>query len=355
MSEKISVSQSGLALTEREQHLLKVLVERYISEGEPVGSRALSRESGLELSPATIRNVMSDLEEYGLVSSPHTSAGRVPTVQGYRLFVDTLLKVNPLRGEELSDLQRRLGGSWDSQQLVGVASNLLSEVTHMAGVVTVPRREAAALRHIEFLPLSDRRVLVIMVVNEQEVQNRIIAMPRDYSVAELQQMANFLNQRFMGRSVLGVREELVREMREAREHMNQLMLSVVEIADQVFDAPVERDEDYVLAGQTNLMGFTELSDMTRLRELFEAFNEKREILSLLDHCLHAKGVQIYIGEESGYHELDHCSVVGAPYTVDNEVVGVLGVIGPTRMDYKRVIPIVDVTAKLLGAALNLKG
>lgn len=340
-------------LGERAQHLLKVLVECYIREGQPVGSRTLARNAGLELSPATIRNVIADLEDLGFVRSPHTSAGRVPTVQGYRLFVDALLTVKPLHTNEVQQLRQSLDPDLNSQKLVESASALLSGITHMAGVVTMPRREHAAFRHIEFLPLSDNRVLAILVINEREVQNRIIHVNRRYGLDELQQISNYLNMEFKGKDLDTVREALLREMQEVREGMNRMMLAAIEMAEKVFEQQPEK-EDYVLAGQINLMGFAELSNVEKLRQLFDAFNQKREILHLLDQCVRAHGVQIFIGEESGYQVLDECSVVTAPYLVDGQVLGVLGVIGPTRMAYERVIPIVDMTAKLLGAALNPK-
>ncbi|WJW76455.1 heat-inducible transcriptional repressor HrcA [Thiohalobacter sp. IOR34] len=342
-------------ISERAQRLLRVLIEQYVREGEPVGSRTLARASGLDLSPATVRNVMADLEELGFVCSPHTSAGRVPTAQGYRLFVDSLLKVEPLTAPTVEQLRRQLDIDAEPGELVESVSNLLSSITRMAGVVTLPRQEHAALRRIDFLPLSQRRVLVILIMNEREVQNRIIQTERDYSPAELEAAAAFLNEQFAGKDLAAVRSSLIDEMQRARDGMNQIMNAAVSMAEQVFieDRNAE-GEEVVVAGQTNLMDFRELGDVEKLRQLFEAFNQKRELLHLLDQCLCADGVQIFIGEESGYQVLDECSVVTAPYKVEGEVLGVLGVIGPTRMAYERVIPIVDATARLLGAALNPK-
>lgn len=340
-------------LNERSLQLLKTLVERYISDGQPVGSRALSKDSDLNLSPATIRNVMADLEDLGLVQSPHTSAGRVPTVSGYRLFVDTLLTVKPLESKDLTRLHQGLSVSEDSNDMIGVASRLLSELTQMAGVVTLPKRELVCLRHIEFLSLSHTRVLVIFVTNEQEVHNKIIHTSKVFSPAELQQAANYLNSIYSGRSLDTVRKAVLKELQEDQERMNQGMLDAVKMAQLTFDQDNEKD-DYVLTGETNLMGFSELSDMDRLRNLFEAFSQKQGVIHLLDQCMKAEGVQIFIGEESGYRAFDHCSLVTSSYSVSDEVVGVLGVIGPTRMAYEKIIPFVDVTAKLLGAALNPK-
>ncbi|MFA6162007.1 MAG: heat-inducible transcriptional repressor HrcA [Methylobacter sp.] len=340
-------------LNERSLQLLKTLVERYISDGQPVGSRVLSKDSDLNLSPATIRNVMADLEDLGLVHSPHTSAGRVPTVSGYRLFVDSLLTVKPLESKELSRLHQGLSVNDGSSDVIGAASRLLSELTQMAGVVTLPRRELVCLRHIEFLPLSHTRVLVIFVTNEQEVHNKIIHTSKTFSAAELQQAANYLNSVYSGRSLDAVRKAVLKDLQEDQERMNQGMLDAVKMAQLAFD-PDNGKDDYVLTGETNLMGFSELSDMDRLKKLFEAFSQKQGVIHLLDQCMQAEGVQIFIGEESGYQAFDQCSLVTSSYSVSDEVVGVLGVIGPTRMAYEKIIPFVDVTAKLLGAALNPK-
>jgi heat-inducible transcriptional repressor len=341
------------SLNDRAQQLLKLLVEHYIRDGQPVGSRTLSRDVGMGLSAATIRNVMADLEELGFVTSPHTSAGRVPTDKGYRFFVDTLLKYQPLGDDQVAAIRSRLGElSNDPKALVAAASQMLSNVTHLAGVVTLPRQSHAALSQIEFVPLSDNRVLAILVVNGREVQNRILQLERYYSPDELRRASNYLNTEFGGKELSAVREHLVAQLKETREHLNETMLDAIRLAQQVVNVPAAGRMEYVIAGETNLMGFAELSNVEKLRRLFEAFTQQRDILHLLDHSLRADGVQIFIGQESGYRILDDCSVVTAPYSLDQEVVGVLGVIGPTRMAYERVIPIVDITAKLLGSALN---
>jgi heat-inducible transcriptional repressor len=353
-----SESRPSGPLSERAERLLTALVAAYIRDGQPVGSRTLSRESGLQLSSATVRNVMADLEEFGFVSSPHTSAGRIPTDKGYRFFVDTLLKIRPVVGVEqgvLHALEQRLGAAADAPlALVSSASHFLSSFTQLAGVVTVPRQAHAAVTQIEFLGLSDNRVLAILVVNGREVQNRILQLDRAFAAEELRRAANFLNEQFRGRELTDVRVQLLAQLQETRSHMNQLMLDAISMAQQMFALPDDAGvpADVVIAGETNLMGFAELSNVEKLKRLFDAFNEKRDILHLLDQCLRADRVQIFIGHESGYQILDDLSVVTAPYTVDNEVVGVLGVIGPTRMAYERVIPIVDLTARLLGSALN---
>ncbi len=338
-------------LNERAQHFLKVLIERYILDGEPVGSRTLARDAGLDLSPATVRNVMADLEEMGLVSAPHTSAGRIPTVEGYRLFVDSLLKIKPLNEQEIARLKSQLNPGHGSPKLLESASSLLSAVTHMAGIVMLPRHRQISFRQIEFLPLSGTRVLAILITNEEEVLNRIIITERTYSSAELEQAANYFNRTFSGCSLQKVREAILKDMREARADMDRIMARAMAMAEQVLE-PIDAKDDCVIAGQTNLMSFNELADMEHLKTLFDLFTEKHQILHLLDGCLEAEGVQIFIGEESGYQPFDNCSVITSPYKIDNEVVGVLGVIGPKRMAYDRVIPIVDVTAKLLGAALK---
>ena len=344
-------------LTERARHLLRVLVESYIREGQPVGSRNLSRDSGLNLSAATVRNVMADLEEYGFVTSPHTSAGRVPTDKGYRFFVDTLLRQRqrPDDAHMLNELNQRLEqeADRDPKALVAVASQMLSSLTHLAGVVTIPRQPHQSLSQIEFLPLSESRVLAVMVINGRDVQNRIVHLERYYSAEELRRAANFLNQQFGGKELAQIRLDIVEELTQAGETLNQLMRDAIRVAQQaVGESNQQGEPEYVIAGETNLMEFAELSNVEKLRRLFDAFTSKRDILHLLDQSLGAEGVQIFIGQESGYQILDNCSLVTAPYALDNETVGVLGVIGPTRMAYDRVIPIVDVTARLLGSALN---
>ena len=342
------------SLSERAQLLLKALIESYIRDGQPVGSRALSRDSGLSLSSATIRNVMADLEDLGFVASPHTSAGRIPTDKGYRLFVDSLLKLKPLQHEEVEEIERRLSEASNGRALLQTVSQMLSSVSHMAGLVTLPNPHYVALSQIEFIGLSENRALAIMVMNNGEVQNRVVQLDRRYSGEELRRAANYLNEAFAGRSLPDVRAMLVRQLQETRQHMNQLMQDAIQVAQKVFDAKPDEQVEYVIAGETNLMGFAELGNVDRLRRLFEAFNEKHDILRLLDNCLRAQGIQIFIGQESGYQILDDVSLVAAPYLLDNQVVGVLGIIGPTRMAYERVIPIVDVTAKLLGSALNAR-
>ena len=338
-------------LSERSLILFKALVEHFIQDGQPVGSRTLARDTGLDLSPATIRNVMADLEDMGLLASPHTSAGRVPTVKGYRLFVDTLLRVDRPGEAEVERIARALGNADSVQALMERTSSLISEITRLAGIVMLPRTTQHSWRQIEFISMTDNRVLVILVVNEREVQNRIIRTARTYSQSELREAANFLNSTYAGRDLNAVRTDLLRDLRRMKEHVNEMMQSAIEMAQTVFETGVSSG-DFVVSGQTNLMGVADLGDLDRLRRLFESFNRKRDILHLLEQSINANGVQIFIGEESGYDVLENCSVVTSPYESEGEILGVLGVIGPTRMDYERVIPIVDVTAKMLGSALN---
>ncbi len=335
--------------SERAQRLLKMLVERYISDGLPVGSRALARFSGLELSPASIRNVMADLEELGFISSPHTSAGRIPTPRGYRFFVDTLLKVRPLDQVEIDQLEGQLQPD-NTQKLVAQASHLLSDLTRFAGVVMTPKRTTAAFRHIEFLNLSEKRILLIIVAPDGDVQNRILLTDRPYKPSELIEAGNFLNQNFAGQTFDEIKRRIHEELRQLREEMTQLMTMALDAGNLAMG---QRSEDYVLSGGHNLLHVQDLSsNMVNLRKLFDMFEQKTGLLQLLDVSSRAEGVQIFIGGESGLVPLDECSVVTAPYEVDGQVVGTVGVVGPTRMAYERVIPIVDITAKLLSSALS---
>lgn len=339
-------------LDARAAELLKLLIERYVHDGLPVGSRTLARAFSVELSPATIRNVMADLEEFGFVSSPHTSAGRVPTARGYRYFVDALLAPEQLSDAEQTRIAEELvPGGKSPSDLVQATSNLLSRLSAMAGVVTVPRRNVAVLRRIEFMPLSGGRVLAILVVNQREVQNRVIDMGRDYSAAELERYSNLINETYAGRDLLSLRRILMEDLSEAQKRVNQLLSEAAVLAERALSAQQDAD-DYVLAGGTNLLAFQELGDVARLRNLFEVLDRKRDLLDLFDQCLTASGVQIFIGGESGYRVLDECSVVTAPYYVDGQVAGVLGVIGPTRMAYPRIIPLVTETARALSAGLK---
>jgi len=336
-------------LDKRAQILLKTLIERYIAEGQPIGSRTLSKYSGLDLSPATIRNVMADLEELGFISSPHTSAGRVPTPLGYRFFVDTLLVVKPLESDAIHRIEGGLHPD-NPQRVVQAASQLLSQLTRFAGVVMTPRRRAVTFRHIEFLKLSEKRILLIVVTPEGDVQNRILFTERDFSAGELIEAANYINQNYSGQSFEDVRARLHGELREIRQDMISLMTTALDAGSRALS---EGSSDYVLSGERNLLTVQDISqDVNRLKQLLELFERKSSLLQILDHSLRGQGVQIFIGGESGVAAPDDVAVVTKPYSVDGEVVGTVGVIGPTRMAYDRVIPIVDVTAKLLSSALS---
>lgn len=335
-------------LNERAQILLKTLVERYIHEGQPVGSRALSKFSGLDLSPATIRNVMADLEEMGLVTSPHTSAGRIPTPQGYRLFVDTLLVVKTLDKVELNHLENQLHPD-NPSRLINVASQLLSELTRFAGVVITPKRKGAVFRYIEFMTLSEKRILLIIVTPEGDVRNRIIFTNTTYSQSDLIEAGNFINQHYAGCTLDEIRGRLDTELKQLRSEMISLMNAAIEAGG---DAAKESSEAMVLAGERNLLHIDDLSDnLVSLKNLFELFERKTKLLQLLELSRQAHGVKIFIGGESDVSSLEEFSVVTAPYEMEGEIVGTVGVIGPRRMAYERIIPIVDITAKLLSSSL----
>ncbi len=345
-------SSNGPDLDARTRRLLRMLIGQYLADGEPVGSRTLARSSGLDVSPATIRNIMSDLEEEGLIASPHTSAGRIPTPRGLRLFVDSLIELKPLPRRQMERLRRELPPQPESaRDLLDSTSMLLSAVTHFVGVVTVPGHDDFPLRHIDFVPLPDRRVLVILVFVDNRVQNRIVQLSAPLSASELEQAANYFNAQFAGMRMDAIRARLLDDLRAAGSELHRLLERTVELATASF-VPVPDDVDVVVSGQTNLMGYQELADLDRLRSLFDAFQSKQGLLQLMDGCRSAPGVQLFIGEESGFAALDGCSVVTASYHAGDRMLGALGVIGPTRMAYERVIPVVQATAGLLGDALN---
>ena len=334
----------------RARWLLRTLISQHVQEGGPVGSRTLAKRSGLDVSPATIRNIMADLEESGLVAAPHTSAGRIPTAQGYRVFVDSLLQMQPLAESELASLRSSMPSGAGTQALLANASELLSAMSQFVGVVTVPQRAAFAFKHIDFVPLDAGRLLVILVFTDGQVQNRVIATQRTYSPSELEQIANYLNANFGGMRIDDIRARLLREMQDEGVRLNRLLSAAVEVAQQAFQGSA--GSDMLVAGQTNLMGKQDATDVDRLRELFEAFQRKRDLLQLLERCAGAEGVRLFIGEESGFAALDKFSLVTAPYGVGGRVLGVLGVIGPTRMAYERVIPMVQATAGIISGALK---
>ena len=344
-------SQKGTdsGFNNRTENLFKNLVEQYLTGGAPVGSKTLVESSKLEISAATVRNIMSDLESYGLVASPHKSAGKVPTQKGLRFFVDSLISVQPLDEESIQYLAKHLGSDLSPNELVESASNLLSDVSHLAGLVTMPRPEQVALRQVEFLPLSGSRVLVILVVNKREVQNRVVKTEREYSEIELQQAANYINRNFGGRSLFTIRTDILDSMQSDKDRMDTLMQTAIDVGGKTFDDQSEKG--YVVTGERNLMDF--LTSSKEVRNLLDAFTEKGAIVHLLDKCVETEGVQLFIGDESGYRPFDSYSLITAPYESHGSVAGVLGVIGPTRMNYQKVIPLVDVTAKLLGSAMDV--
>ena len=335
-------------LNERAQILLKTLVERYIHEGQPVGSRSLSKFSGLELSPATIRNVMSDLEEMGLVMSPHTSAGRVPTAKGYRLFVEELLVINSLKDEEVNLLEHHLLPD-NPSRLVSSASHLLSELTHFAGIVVTPKRTGAVFRYIEFMALSEKRILLIIVTPDGDVQNSIIFTNTAYSQSDLIEAGNFINQHYAGCTLDEIRTRVQTELKQLRQDMTTLMNAAIEAGEEAIS---ENSEVVVLAGERKLIDTLDTSEnLESLKNLFDIFERKTRLLQLLELSRHAHGVKIFIGGESNLTAFEDFSVITAPYETEGSVVGTVGVIGPKRMAYERVIPIVDITAKLLSSSL----
>jgi len=338
-------------LDKRSQILLKTLVEHYISDGQPVGSRTLSKCSGLDLSPATIRNVMSDLEELGFITSPHTSAGRIPTQRGYRLFVDTLLTVQPLQSKEIQLLEYGLS-SPDPQELIASAAGMLSNLSNFAGVVMSPKRKSAEFKHLEFLPLAEKRILVIIVTSDGNVQNRVIVTDKAFTASELTQATNFFNQNYSGNTLEEAHKKMHEELKQMQTDMMRLMSAAMDASAKALD---DDKDGVVISGERNLLQVDDLStNVTSLRKLFEIFERRTSLMQLLDNSQRAEGIQIFIGGESGYLPLDECSMVTAPYEANGQVVGTLGVIGPTRMAYERVIPIVDITAKLLSSALSLR-
>lgn len=341
-----------IVLTERAAILLKQLVASYIHDGQPVGSRQLAQDAGLDISSATIRNVMSGLEKNGLVIAPHTSAGRIPTEQGLRLFVDSLLEIKPIEEKLIYRLQQQLDPDMEVNELVNQASQLVSEMTQMAGIVSVPKQTHAKLRHLEFLPLPDKRILAIMVTNEKDVQNKVLHVDREYSADELQHAANYLNQQFTGQDVHAIRANLLKDLDRSRQDVDTVMKTAVEVADKALFDENSIEPEYIVQGETNLVRYSANSDRLQLQHLFEIFDRKREMLGLFDRCVHSEGVKIFIGHEAGFEGLGDCSIITAPYSVAGKALGVLGVIGPARMNYHHIIPVVDVTAKLLGDALK---
>jgi heat-inducible transcriptional repressor len=321
-------------LDERAQVLLRELINSYTRDAQPVGSKNLAELSGLDVSSATIRNIMAKLEDMGLVNSPHTSAGRIPTEAGYRFFIDSMLEVDNLASASQQVISETFSANKTSSDLIHSATDILSRITHLAGIVSMTHTAPAEVRHIEFMKLSDRRVLVILVINKDDVHNKVIHVERDYSDLELQQAAQTLSRYLIGRSFESARKKLLAELSELRTDVNSILEPVLEAMEEV--CSMNAHDDLLTSGETNLFQYAELSDINKLRSLFKVFNEKTDLLKLLDGCTSAKGVEIFIGSESGYSVLSDCSVVGAPYEIKGEIVGVLGVIGPTRIAYEQV-------------------
>lgn len=341
-------------LDARARQLLRTLIAQYLEEGQPVGSRTLARSAGLDVSPATVRNIMADLEELGLIASPHTSAGRIPTVSGLRLFVDSLLELKPLPRGAVIQMQRELPRESSSpRELLGNASSLLSAMTHFVGLVTVPGAADAPLKQIEFVSIERRRVLAILVFADGQVQNRVLNLSQHLDARALELAANYLNEHYAGLRLDDIRVRILAELRAAGSELNRLLDTAVEVAAETF-AP-EPEPDMLVSGQTNLMSGDDGTQMERLRELFEAFQRKRELLALLEGCARSPGVRLFIGEESGFEPLKGYSLVSAPYGAEGHVLGAIGVIGPTRMAYHSVIPVVQATARLLTDALRSPG
>lgn len=336
-------------LDDRARILLKTLIERYIADGQPIGSRHLSKLSGLDLSAATVRNVMADLEDMGFIASPHTSSGRIPTTRGYRLFVDSLLTVGGLEKAQIHEIEDQLQPA-HPKKLIATAASLLSQLSHFAGVVVAPARPSPLIRQIEFLRLSERRILLILVTSDGDVQNRILVTQRSYLPGELTQAANYLNEHFAGKQISEIRLHVQQELMQLREDLRSLTAAALAASDEALS---EDEQRTVISGERNLLEVEEFSNnMKRLRELFDLLERRTSILQLLDVSDHAAGIQIFIGGESGIASLDECSVITAPYEVNGNIVGSVGVIGPTRMAYERVIPIVDITSRLLSSALS---
>ena len=352
MSKKtITQSVSSNPLNQRAQYLLKTLINCYVNEGVPVGSKTLAESAGLDISTATIRNVMANLDSMGLVSAPHTSAGRVPTNMGFRMYVDSMLEFNPLEAAIKERIKQELNSDQDKDSLINVANNLLTDLTQMAGIITLPKSGQLNLRRIEFLPLPDKKILAILVVNERDVQNRIVHVDKDYSQNDLLKISNYLNQHFMGEDIFSIRNKLMQELQTARTEVDEMMAAAVTLADQVL-TPDNESESFRLHGQSNLIRFDEANNANQLQQLFHAFQSKRDMLGLLDRCIQADDMQVFIGSEAGIEGVDDFTVISAPYGSKNNTLGVLGVIGPTRMEYSKVISTVNITARLLSLALG---
>ncbi len=339
--------ESPIDLDQKAAHLFKVLVEEYLEDGQPVSSSTVANKSHFTVSSATVRNNMAKLQEHGLISSPHTSSGRIPTQHGLRFFVDGLISYEPLDESAERHVWDELNRDQSQHDLLESASQLLSEVTQLVGLVTVPREEQIALRQVEFLQLTGRQVLAILIVNEREVQNRVIETDRVYTDLELKQAANYINDTFAGLSLESIRTGVLESMSHDKIRINEMLQRAFDIASKTF---VESEHDFVVSGESNLVSFT--SSAAQIKQLLDAFESKSSIVHLLDACIDGKGVQLFIGQESGYEPFEDYSLVTAPYEIQGKVAGVLGIIGPTRMSYQRVVPLVDVTSRILGHVIE---
>lgn len=343
-----------MSLDNRAENVLKNLVETYIQQGQPVGSRTLSKLPQLGVSSATVRNVMSDLEELGLIKAPHTSAGRIPTSQGYRLFVDSMVKSSELTHQAIATLSERFQQTTDPESLIAHASDVLSELTQFAGVVVLPNQSTARFHQLEFMRLTESRILAILVTEDGRVQNRVLSAVNDFSDSELVSAANYFNHRYKGSTLDEVRSLLISDMHQDNDEMHRLNKSAMQAASQVISEEEAKGKtnDVIFSGEQKLLDVPDLCQIETLQKLFDAFKTKRDLLDLLDRSLKADGVSVFIGEESGYSALGECSVIASPYHVDGKILGTLGVVGPTRMSYSEVISVVDITSKLLGQALT---
>ncbi len=339
-------------LPERSEHILKLLIERHIELGQPIGSKTLVGEGGLALSSATVRNVLSDLEARGYLRSPHTSAGRVPTAEGYRLFVDHLLTASEIEIASVQHIQKALSRDSDPKTIVESASRMLSEMTQLTGIVMLPGSRKNTLKQIDFLPLNSRQILAVLVINDKEVQNHIVDTEREYDAIELNQASNYLKQNFAGKGIDDIRAELLKLMDEEKRNLSQAMETAIQVSTKAFEKTAHSEHDLVIKGESHLLGAQEETNLKQLRELFEAFSQKRDIIDLLNRCSKSKAMQIFIGKESGSELFHDLSLISAPYTVGEEVVGVLAVVGPQRIPYQKVIPAVNITAKILDSVLN---
>lgn len=342
-----------MSLDLRAENVLKNLVETYIRQGQPIGSRTLSKLPELGVSSATVRNVMSDLEELGLIIAPHTSAGRIPTAQGYRLFVDRMVRSTTMTHQAIEKLSEGFSQETDPEALLAHASEVLSELTNFAGVVVLPNKSVTRFHQLEFMPLSESRILAILVTEDGRVQNRVLPVTQSYKESELIEAANFFNHRYKGTTLEEVRHKLISDMQVDNDAMHQLnheaMIAASKVINEEDDA---HNQDVVVTGEQQLLNVPDLCQIETLQKLFDAFKTKRDLLDLLDRSMKAEGVSVFIGEESGYSSLGECSVVASPYNVEGKTIGTLGVIGPTRMAYNDIISVVDITAKLLGQALS---